>query len=453
MWSPEQLREILPGIEPRSHSFTYTYPPPYLAKQRSNRGGASLSAINEWPDLTAYLHIPFCGISCNFCSLHRQLATSYAQIAEYTQCLLHELESFGGQVSSPVLKALYIGGGTPSTVDPYALGSLLDRLSDLEDKRTAPEVTMECAPDTDRNARDWIAYLLPLASRRTLPITRVSVGVQAWDEKILKRMGRNGTLGAAIETLTALRTLGLDYNIDFLLGYPRNAPHSAAAEAADILKALDHLDRLGLKPPSVSIYQLWDVAEIPATRQRPAEMPSGDELAKALWSIQSQLYDTGYQQGAGTTFIAGVEYLHNWTVHRCREFRHVGFGSGSYSFHPTGLVQRERNIAKYQEIFSPESASWIQADRYLNSVYRLTSEDVEMRRVIAGLRSGQPIPAPRAAGQPTPHIQELKRKIRYLIDVEILSLKNGLVALHPNAFMLTNAVSNFLHPLQVPRRP
>jgi coproporphyrinogen III oxidase-like Fe-S oxidoreductase len=214
------------------------------------------------------------------------------------------------------------------------------------------------------------------------------------------------------------------------------------------LDAVRELRHRGFSLPSVSVYQLWDVESIPATRNRVRRLSSSYKIAEALWLVQDGMYAMGYSPGAGTTFISGPKYVHKWTVHRCREFRHLGFGSGSYSFLPDGFVQRRRDIAGYTSTLSARQQSWETVDRSLNAVFRMTSEDATIRRTILGLRSGIPV----GLGPETSRVAELCDKMRRLREVGILEYRADTVSLRPQAFLLTNAISAFLHPSAVPRK-
>jgi len=400
-----------------------------------------------------YLHIPFCRINCNFCSLHRSLLRDDGELESYLSALLRELGEFGdhlGTLRSPRMSALYIGGGTPSVLRVEQLNRLLDRVAAFAPRGVPVEATIECAPDAGRDAAYWASFLGALATRTRLPITRISVGVQAWRDHVLRRMGRGSTKQAVIELLRAADGLLPSYNVDFILGYPREEC-TVAGQAVEILEAVHDLRELGFSLPSVSVYQLWDVEEIPVLRRRQHEMPSADAVIEALWTIQQGLYGMGYVPGAGTTFVRGEEHRHRWTVHRCREFRHLGFGSGSYSFLPGGFVQRGRDVDGYKRVLSAPHVSWTEIDDRLNTMFRLTAEDVEIRRIIVGLRSGAPVPLAETDAVESLRLGELRDKTRRLCRSGVLEERTGMIALSEDAFMLTNAVSAFLHPADVPR--
>jgi oxygen-independent coproporphyrinogen III oxidase len=454
VWDREQLNEIAAGIDPKRHSFTYTYPPPRYALARSSRGGLSDENFSAWTDASIYLHVPFCRMNCNFCSLHRKLIRSDDEVRLYFAALKRELGAFDSIGAQMPLAGVYIGGGTPTILGSDRLGELLDRVAEvynINPTNCGVETTLECAPDESYNFAKWNSFLSALANRTRLPLTRVSIGVQAWDIDVLGRMGRTGAKTAPIELIKAAdQVIGI-YNIDFILGYPYY--ESPAEEAKQILDGVRELRSYGFAVPSVSIYQLWDNEKVPATRSRLDQLSSSDELIKALWVIQYSLFEMGYSPGAGTTFISDPKFLHRWTVHRCAEFRHIGYGSGSYSFLPNGFVQRQRNIKQYVTAISHDARSAESIDRSLNAVFRLSAEDSVIRRIIVGLRSGGSVKQDVSTlSTQSPNLAELGSKIQRLLELELLTYREGRISLDRKAFALTNAISAYLHPSTVPRK-
>lgn len=444
----------MPGISPESHSFTYTYPPPYVAWDRSSCGGFDIAETDAWQDFSMYVHFPFCRMNCNFCSLHRQTAHNESMVSGYLQSLRRELRLLGESRCVPPLQALYLGGGTPTMLSADELNELLDCIAAAAQIPSGAdvEVTIECAPEAGRDAQGWYTLFRSLTSRRVLPVTRVSVGVEAWSDVVLARMGRTAATVSAVRALLgAIDESVATYNIDFLVGYPRG-PEGPREEARDIVAAVRSLRDQKLRVPSVSIYQLWAVENIPISRASLHTLPPADDLLIELWTVQSALYDFGYMPGYGTAFVRGAEDLHRWTRHRYEAFRHLGFGSGSYSFLPDGLVQRERDLAGYRALLAQQSLDWGEVDRVLNLVTRLSAVDREMRRIICGLRSGTPVlPPPTTASDR--ELQELGSKLSRLEALEVLERRGEGLTLSADSLLLTNAVSSYLHPVTMPRKP
>jgi coproporphyrinogen III oxidase-like Fe-S oxidoreductase len=334
MWDLAGLPKIAAGLDPSSHSFTYTYPPPYDARSKSVPGGIYESVSGAWADFSGYIHIPFCRMNCNFCSLHREVARPGGPVDDYVDALMSEIRLIAPRISGVPLSALYIGGGTPSILSANRLNAILDEVVALDVVTSAdsPELTIECAPDPARDESAWLDFFLPLARRNLLAVTRVSAGVQAWDDNLLSRMGRTDTRKSALTLLRAVEQVVPVYNVDFVIGYPSG--RGIVWEATEVIRAVAELRAYGLLLPNVSIYQLWDVDTLFFTNRRRALLPEREAVVEALWLVQRGLYEMGYRAGGGATFVADDKYAHRWTRHRNTLFRHLGFGSGSYSFLP-----------------------------------------------------------------------------------------------------------------------
>jgi coproporphyrinogen III oxidase-like Fe-S oxidoreductase len=445
MWDLAGIPEIAAGLDPVSHSFTYTYPPPYVSRARSVPGGIGDDVSDRWPDFSAYVHIPFCRMNCNFCSLHREVIRHDSPVDAYLEAVLREWRLVAPKLAGVPLTALYIGGGTPSILSSDQLKRILDEIASGV-PATQPEVTVECAPDPARDEAAWADFFGPLVQRGQLPVTRVSVGIQAWDDTLLSRMGRTDTRKSALTLLRAVERQVPVYNTDFVIGYPSGL--GIEWEVREVIRAIMELRACGLSLPNISVYQLWDVDTLFLTNRRRALLPTTEAVRDALWFIQNSLYRMGYQAGNGATFITAQGHVPRWFAHRSTQFRQLGFGSGSYSLLPCGFVQRDRDIARYIDVMSSLDATTV--DRRLNHHHRLTEADAEIRRVIMGLRSGETVAWPSSSA---PQARVLSDKLDRLVRHGLLDASIRHVRLARSAFILANSIAAFLHPEDVPRKP
>ncbi len=158
-----------------------------------------------------YLHIPFCHRICPYCSFHKHTPAK-TNMKEFVDAMLVEARSKQGQ-SPAALKTVYFGGGTPSMLSDRHLGRLFSGLRDIFDWSGVEEVTFETNPATFNAKR--AAYF------QELGITRVSLGIQSWDDAILKTLGREHSPGQAAESIRLLREVGMpDINVDLMFSIP-----------------------------------------------------------------------------------------------------------------------------------------------------------------------------------------------------------------------------------------
>ena len=192
MWPLTQMKINGVRFSPRENSFTYTFPPPHFASKRGLlRTPLSFTDGSLSGRLSLYLHIPFCEMDCSFCSLHRTAIHSSDMLKRYLSCLKLELTSLKELNVRASLDSVYIGGGTPTIYSALELGELLDAVGTTFIIATdGVEVSLECAPSTARSYNEWRTYFDALSCRRTLPVTRLSFGMQAGDSASLRHMGR-----------------------------------------------------------------------------------------------------------------------------------------------------------------------------------------------------------------------------------------------------------------------
>ena len=192
-----------------------------------------------------YLHVPFCSSKCSYCDF---FSVCWDEVLKdrYLRALALEVELRAESCSDLVFKTLYIGGGTPSLLSPKDLGfifkTLQNRLSlDLV------EVTIECNPGTVSEE-----FLRTLSG---LGVTRLSMGLQSFDDQLLKFLGRLHSSLEAVKSFEAARKAGLEnVGIDLIYGIP--------GQTADQWEQTLHRAVL-LEPGHVSIYELTVEEETP----------------------------------------------------------------------------------------------------------------------------------------------------------------------------------------------
>lgn len=449
MWPIAELEKLGMDFNPERNSFTYTFPPPYIAKQAGTiRFPDSFLTVHEWPDLSLYLHIPFCHIDCSFCSLHHQVTRNDNLVSRYLDSLHKEIQSFKKLTPNVPLIAIFFGGGTPSILSSSQLGQLLDEIGECFQLADTVEVCIECAPGVDRTRDGWRAFLTDLTARTSLPLSRVSFGVQSFDEQTLQDMGRQGGILAALDLLYAADEVVPAYNIDIILGYPDQPVGFSVIEAANkTISAVEDLIKAGVRLPSLSLYQLWDTGTIRLGRH--SIYPDKEKVLTAKWSLQEGLFRLGYNPSVIGALIQDDKFEHVWAKHRHMSFRHIGMGSGVYSILPRELVQRPRDINGYMHNMGEKDSAY-----FMDVCYSLNDEEVLIRQIIMGLRSYEWISLPDMGDGQQEYLQlrQVIEKVERLISAGLLERRGGAVKLMRHAFMIANEISSYLHPSAYPRK-
>lgn len=204
------------------------------------------AALNAAPDpdtpLGLYLHIPFCRKRCKFCYFRIYTDKNARDVETYLDALIQEatLYSRVPLIGGRPLKYVYFGGGTPSFLSAAQLRSLMQRLQAVLPWRGAEEVTFECEPGT--------LQLHKLEALRELGVTRLSLGVENFDPKILEFNGRAHLEEEIHRAYGWARNLGFDQiNIDLIAGM--------VGESWDNWKQCV-AKTLALAPDSVTVYQM-----------------------------------------------------------------------------------------------------------------------------------------------------------------------------------------------------
>jgi oxygen-independent coproporphyrinogen-3 oxidase len=156
-----------------------------------------------------YVHVPFCAAKCDYCAFYSE-AGSAAKMEDYVDAVLAELRGFAPHLAP---KTIFFGGGTPSLLPAPLMRRILEALGGRGSCRAVTEWTIECNPSTVSSEK---AKLF-----REFGVNRISMGVQALDDDLLKRLGRVHSVKAAIASYEKLREAGFDnINLDLMFGLP-----------------------------------------------------------------------------------------------------------------------------------------------------------------------------------------------------------------------------------------
>ena len=261
----------------------------------------------------AYVHIPFCSHICYYCDFAKVLMTGQP-VEAYIDELLKEYDSY--DISS--LKTLYIGGGTPSVLPADQLEKLLTHLTKNLDLEELEEFTVEANPS---DLTDEV-----LAVLANSPVNRISLGVQSFDDKLLKKIGRTHTEAQVYSSIERLRAAGFEnITIDLIYGLPNQTMEMVER---DVQKFLE------LDLPHVALYSLiLEDHTVFMNRQRRGRLrlPSDDRNADMYEYIIEMLTSKGYSHYEVSNFgKIGYESKHNMTYWDNAEYYGIGAGASGY---------------------------------------------------------------------------------------------------------------------------
>ena len=271
-----------------------------------------ISTMQKKPT-SAYVHIPFCTQICYYCDFSKVFIKNQP-VDSYLEHLLEEFRSYDIQK----LSTLYIGGGTPTALSASQLEVLLKGLTENLDLSVLEELTIEANPG-DLDA-DKIAVL------KNSAVNRVSLGVQTFDDKMLKKIGRSHLEKDIYENIDRLKLAGFDnISIDLIYALPGQTMEQVKENVA---KAI------GLDIPHMSLYSLiLENHTVFMNRMRRGKLPlPKEELEAEMFEyIIAELERAGFEHYEISNFSkTGFESRHNLMYWDNAEYYGIGAGASGY---------------------------------------------------------------------------------------------------------------------------
>ena len=330
--------------------------------------------------LGLYLHIPFCRKRCHFCYFRVYTDKNASEVQAYLDTLAREWELYGDEpaIAGRPLDFIYFGGGTPSFLSVRQLHGLVDRLSAVRSWSTASEITFECEPGTLTEPK--------LRAIREMGVTRLSLGVEHFDDQVLELNGRAHRSAEIFRAYEYARSIGFpQINIDLIagmLGESEEKWQNAVQQT------------VALEPDSVTIYQM----ELPFNTTISGDLLHGTgqfDQTVAPWATKRRWVDeafatlerAGYR--VGSAYTAVKDPTRTTFIYRDRLWQGAdlaGLGVASFG-HINGVhMQNLDSWGAY--------AASVEAGRIpLNRAYRPTDEERLIRELVLQLKLGSIRPA------------------------------------------------------------
>jgi oxygen-independent coproporphyrinogen III oxidase len=358
--------------------FVATYPPFSVwsaeAVDRDARPALVATADVSVP-LGVYLHIPFCRKRCHFCYFRVYTDKNAQEVQQYLDILAREWELYAQQraVAGRSIDFVYFGGGTPSFLSTQQLQSLAARLSAVASWRDAEEITFECEPGTLSEAK--------LAAIRNIGVTRLSLGVENFDDRILELNGRAHRSPEIGQSYRYARSLAFpQINIDLIAGMLGETEENWRA---CVQKTLD------LEPDSVTIYQM----ELPYNTTISKDLLRGTKMfaepvvnwaTKRRWVGEAfeALERAGYHVRSAYTAVkdpSRTKFIYTDRLWQGADM--VGLGVASFG-HVNGVHMQN------SDTWESYSAAVGRGDLPLNRAYRPTHDERMIRELVLQLKLG-----------------------------------------------------------------
>ena len=326
-----------------------------------------------------YIHWPFCLSKCPYCDFNSHVRHGGIDEARYVKAFLQEIETTAARVPGRTVSTIFFGGGTPSLMNPSTVSAILDGIAKHWTVAPDVEVTLEANP-TSVEADRFRGF-------RTAGVNRVSLGVQALDDRSLKELGRLHTAEEALKAVGIARSVFGRYSFDLIYARPGQSTQEWSVELKRaIAEAAEHL----------SLYQLTIEADTPffALHTSGKLVTPNDDISRDLYDITQEVCD---KSGLSAYEISnhardGAQCRHNLVYWRGDDY--AGIGPGAHG-------RLEQDGRRYATATEKRPESWLMRVESLG--HGITVDDVLTREeradeyLLMGLRLAEGIDPKRYA--------------------------------------------------------
>ncbi len=286
--------------------------------------------LGESPPLALYVHLPWCLAKCPYCDFNSHALPRPDQgglpESRYIEALIADLEASLPQVWGRPVHSVFIGGGTPSLFSADAIGRLLAAIRARLPLLPGCEITLEANPGSFERDR--------FRDFRKAGVTRLSVGVQSFDDAMLAKLGRVHDGAQARAALTEAAAAFDTFNLDLMYALP---DQSLAQLHADLDIALS------FEPPHLSIYHLTIEPNTRFATAPPAHLPDDDLASDMLDAITDRTASVGLQRYEVSAFArSGHRCRHNLNYWQFGDYLGIGAGAHGKLSYPHRVVRQVR---------------------------------------------------------------------------------------------------------------
>ncbi|HEU4351982.1 MAG TPA: radical SAM family heme chaperone HemW [Burkholderiales bacterium] len=281
--------------------------------------------LEALPPLALYVHIPWCVRKCPYCDFNSHERAGALPENEYVAKLVLDLEHLLPSVWGRRLVCVFLGGGTPSLLSPEAIDRLLSAVRARLPLEPGAEVTLEANPGAAEAAR--------FRGFRDAGVSRLSIGVQSFDARMLAALGRIHGPDEARRAIDAACASFDNVNIDLMYGLPGQTLAMARADIEEAART---------SVPHISAYQLT-IEPNTVFWSQPPRLPPHDDCADMQMEVESVLDEAGFEHYEVSAFAKpGRRCRHNLNYWEFGDYLGIGAGAhGKVSF-PDRITRHER---------------------------------------------------------------------------------------------------------------
>jgi oxygen-independent coproporphyrinogen III oxidase len=332
-----------------------------------------------------YIHIPFCKQACYYCDFH--FSTNQSQKTELVNHIAQELEIRKDYLLGEPLETIYLGGGTPSLLSFIELEILFNAIHKHYRVEDNPEITLEANPDdlTPEKLRELAA----------IGVNRLSIGIQSFDEQVLRFLNRAHTAQDALQCVANARAAGIsNISIDLINSIPGQGDELLKKNLAmAIALKPEHISAYSLTVEEKTVFGRW------ASHGKLTAMEE-DLSATQFELVMNSLQEHGYQHYEISNYcLPGFESKHNTSYWQQRKY--LGVGPSAHSFDGKSRQFNVSNNYAYmnalragkipfeRELLTPENKineyifTSLRTDRGCSLAYLVTQYDYDLMKMNA----------------------------------------------------------------------
>lgn len=285
-------------------------------------------------ELGIYIHIPFCMQKCLYCDFVSYINKSEC-VKEYINCMIKEIQSYDFKKYN--ITTIYIGGGTPSFIESDYIKEIINVIQNKLEKNDTRwediEITIEANPGT--------VTLEKLNDYKTAGINRISLGLQATQDRLLKQIGRIHNYKDFLEAYELLKRVGFNnINVDLMIGLPNQS-------IKDLKESLEKI--IKLDPNHISVYSLIIEDGTPISKlldEEKIKLPDEEIERQMYWYVKNKLELNGYNHYEISNFSKkGKESKHNLNCWKQKQY--IGVGAAAHSYFKDIRYSNTNNIEEY----------------------------------------------------------------------------------------------------------
>ena len=325
--------------------------------------GAKRLRFDALPPLGLYIHVPWCVRKCPYCDFNSHELRDALPERDYVSALIRDIEHSLPQVWARTVYTIFFGGGTPSLLSARAVDEILSAVRARLRLATDAEITLEANPGTVEAHR--------FSGFRAAGVNRLSLGVQSFDARHLRSLGRIHDEREARQAIEIAQRVFDNVNLDLMYALPGQ---TLAESAADIAAAIAYA------PAHISAYHLT-IEPNTLFHRHPPQLPDDDRSAQMQERLEEDLAGAGYENYEISAFAQpGRRCAHNLNYWRFGDY--LGVGAGAHS----KLTMRDRVVRAMRYKQPRRYMQQAAADQPVQTSHEVTLHDLPFEFMMNAMR-------------------------------------------------------------------